>query len=153
MKNGAKAKNGRNSNCPRPEMGKKWPKMAKRWVIFPFVRHFWALLFPSLAMGTFLFFQPSSSPPDSQRLNHPQDSESMRMRFICRIHKPTPPPLSLSLSISYELIFGKGMMTATFQFSESGGSRNGARTSSLNCLSCRIPCQTPHSLNCLHLFH
>ena len=28
-----------------------------------------------------------------------------------------------------------------------------ARTSSLNCLSCRNPYQTPHSLNCLPPFH
>ena len=28
-----------------------------------------------------------------------------------------------------------------------------ARTSSLNCLSCRNPCQTPDSLNCLPPFH
>ena len=39
------------------------------------------------------------------------------------------------------------MRTATFQFSESGGSLNG-RSSSLNCLSCRNPYQTLHSLNC-----
>ena len=50
-----------------------------------------------------------------------------------------------------ELIFGKGMRTATFQFSESGGSLNGPDL--LNCLSCRHPYQTPHSLNCLPPFN
>ena len=43
------------------------------------------------------------------------------------------------------------MRTATFQFSESGGSVNGPNL--LNCLSCRNPYQTPHSLNCLPSFH
>ena len=37
------------------------------------------------------------------------------------------------------------------QFSESGGSLNGL-TSSLNCLSCRIPYQSLHSLNALPSF-
>ena len=45
-----------------------------------------------------------------------------------------------------ELIFGKGTRTATFQFSESGGSLNGPDLFT-ELLSCRNPDQTPHSLN------
>ena len=45
-----------------------------------------------------------------------------------------------------EPIFGQGMRTATFQ------SFRVRRTSSLNCLYCRSPYQTPHSLNFLPPF-
>ena len=54
-------------------------------------------------------------------------------------------PLETCL-LSSELIFGKGMRTATFPFSEFGRSLNGPGFS-LNCLSCRNPYQTPLSLN------
>ena len=47
---------------------------------------------------------------------------------------------------------GWGLRTATFQF-QSPAVHWMARTSSLNCLSCRNPFQTPHSLNRLPPFH
>ena len=42
----------------------------------------------------------------------------------CRVN---PEGHQNNLRLSLELIFGKGMRTATFQFSESGGSVNGPK--------------------------
>ena len=51
-----------------------------------------------------------------------------------------------------ELIFGRGWAQQLFTF-QSPAVHWMARTSSLNCLSCRNPYQTTHSLNCLPPFH
>ena len=45
-------------------------------------------------------------------------------RCIAILSKVSGPGVDLTL-LKKELIFGKGMRTATFQFSESGGSLNG----------------------------
>ena len=56
-----------------------------------------------------------------------------------------------TLAVWSELIFGKGMRTATFQFSESAGSMNGPNL--FTALPFRENClQTLHSLNCLPPF-
>ena len=47
---------------------------------------------------------------------------------------------------------GRGWGQQLFNF-QSPAAHWIARTSSLNCLSCRDPYQTPHSLNCLPPFH
>ena len=60
------------------------------------------------------------------------------------------PILGLALSKSWFSGRGWGQQLFTFQ---SPAVHWIARTSSLNCLSCRNPYQTPHSLNCLPPFH
>ena len=56
-----------------------------------------------------------------------------------------------TLAVWSELIFGKGMRTATFQFSESAGSMNGPNL--FTALPFRENClRTLHSLNCLPPF-
>ena len=54
-------------------------------------------------------------------------------------------------SLFLELIFRKGRRTATFQFSESGGSVNGPNLFT-ELPFCKNPYQTPDSLNCLPPF-
>ena len=71
--------------------------------------------------------------------------------FWNRQFQPSRVLLTKSHKSLWELIFGKGMRTATFQFQSLAVHRMG-RTSSLSCLSCRIPHQTLHSLNAPPLF-
>ena len=69
------------------------------------------------------------------------------------ISTPPPPILVKNMTPKYKSRFsGRGWGQQLFSFQSPAVQWMG-RTSSLNCLSCRNPCQTPDSLNCLPPFH